>query len=57
MWGASYGPFFISRFTTGDAERGTSTFYHTISTWIPYQKVIMKSTIQDTSRAGPGGTR
>jgi O-glycosyl hydrolase len=49
VWGAPYGPFFISRFTTGDAERATSTFYYTISTWNPYQKVIMKTTIQDKS--------
>jgi hypothetical protein len=54
MWGAPYGPFFISRFTMGDADRGTSTFYYTISTWNPYQKIIMKSTIQDRSRGGPG---
>jgi uncharacterized protein (TIGR03437 family) len=43
--GGSYGPYFLSRFTTGTAS-GTSTFYYTMSTWNPYVQVIMKSTIQ-----------
>ena len=47
--GAPYGPFFSSRFTSGDTASGTSTFYYTISTWSPYQKVIMQTTIQRTS--------
>jgi len=45
-WGGEYAPYIISRFTSGDAESGTSTFYYTLSTWIPYTEVIMKSTIQ-----------
>lgn len=44
--GGDYGPYFISRFTTGDAARGNSTFYYTLSTWNPYGQVIMKTTIQ-----------
>jgi Domain of unknown function (DUF4185) len=44
--GGAYGPYFISRFTTGDAAHGTSTFYYTMSTWNPYTQVIMKTTIQ-----------
>jgi hypothetical protein len=44
-WGGEYAPYFISRFTTGDEAQGTSTFYYTMSTWIPYTQVIMKSTI------------
>jgi hypothetical protein len=44
--GGEYGPYFISRFTTGDAAKGISTFYYTLSTWNPYGQVIMKSTIQ-----------
>jgi uncharacterized protein (TIGR03437 family) len=44
--GGSYGPYFISRFTTGNAATGTSTFYYTVSTWNPYTQVIMKTTIQ-----------
>lgn len=46
VWGGDYGPYFISRFTTGDEARRTSTFYYTMDTWNPYTQVIMKSTIQ-----------
>jgi len=46
--GGSYGPYFISRFTTG--ANGTSTFYYTLSTWNPYVQVIMKTTIQSASQ-------
>jgi hypothetical protein len=46
--GGEYAPYFISRFTTGDAARATSTFYYTLSTWNPYTEVIMKSSIQST---------
>lgn len=45
-WGGYYAPYFLSRFTTGDEVRGTSTFYYTMSTWNPYGQVIMKTTIQ-----------
>ncbi|MDE3088980.1 MAG: DUF4185 domain-containing protein [Chloroflexota bacterium] len=45
-WGGEYAPYFLSRFTTGDAARATSTFYYTLSTWNPYTEVIMKTTIQ-----------
>ncbi len=45
-WGGYYAPYFISRFTTGDAARGTSTFYYTLATWIPYGQVVMKTTIE-----------
>jgi hypothetical protein len=44
--GGVYGPFFLSRYTSGDAAQGTSTFYYTMSTWIPYTQVIMQTTIQ-----------
>ena len=44
--GGEYAPYFISRFTTGDAASATSTFYYTLSTWNPYTEVIMKTTIQ-----------
>jgi uncharacterized protein (TIGR03437 family) len=47
--GGSYGPYFISRFTTG-AANGTSTFYYTLSTWNPYVQVIMKTTIQSAGQ-------
>jgi len=44
--GGGYGPYFLSRFTTGDESRAVSTFYYTLSTWNPYTQVIMKTTIQ-----------
>ena len=46
VFGGEYAPYFISRFTAGDAAGTTSTFYYTLSTWNPYTEVIMKSTIQ-----------
>jgi len=33
--GSAYGPYFISPFTTGNIGNGTSTFYYTLSTFIP----------------------
>ena len=44
--GGDYGPYFLSRMTTGDASAGTTTFYYTLSTWNPYVEVIMKSTVK-----------
>jgi hypothetical protein len=44
--GAAYGPYFLSRFTSGDAARATSTFYFTMATWNPYGQVIMQATIE-----------
>ncbi|MGO9612077.1 MAG: DUF4185 domain-containing protein [Dissulfurispiraceae bacterium] len=46
VWGGDYGPYFISRFTSGDAARAASTFYWTMDTWNPYTQVIMRTTIQ-----------
>jgi hypothetical protein len=42
--GGAYGPYVIARLTTGQANR--STIYFTLSTWNPYQVVLMKSTLQ-----------
>jgi hypothetical protein len=39
-----YGPYVISRFTRGDAT--STTIYYLMSTWNPYQVVLMKSTLQ-----------
>ena len=50
--GGDYGPFFISRFTTGDSVRGTSTFYFTMDIWNPYTQVIMKASIASAPAAG-----
>ena len=42
--GAPYGPYVISRFTKSDAT--TATIYWTMSTWQPYQVMLMKSTLR-----------
>lgn len=42
-YGGEYAPYLISRFTTGTAER--CELYYTMSTWNPYQVVIMKSVV------------
>lgn len=46
-WGGEYGPYLIPRFTSGNAERCTLVF--TMSTWNPYQVVLMST---DVGRAG-----
>ena len=46
-WGGEYGPYMINRYTEGgvqDQEKWT-TIYFTMSTWNPYQKVLMKTTL------------
>jgi hypothetical protein len=39
--GGEYGPYIISRFTTGTADR--CRVVYTMSTWNPYQVVVMES--------------
>lgn len=46
--GGDYGPYFISRFTSGDEAQGMSTFYYVMATWNPYTQVIMKTMIQSS---------
>ena len=53
--GGDYGPYFISRLTTGDIATGTSTFYFTMDTWNPYTQVIMKASIQRLPLADTSG--
>ena len=53
--GGDYGPYIISRFTTGDSVLGTSTFYWTVDTWNPYTQVIMKTMIQTLPTMGVAG--
>ena len=50
--GGDYGPYFISRFTTGDSLKGTSTFYFTMDAWNPYTQVIMKAAIESVPATG-----
>jgi hypothetical protein len=40
-WGGEYGPYIISRFTTGG--NGACRIYYTMSTWNPYQVVVMQT--------------
>jgi hypothetical protein len=50
--GGDYGPYFISRFTTGDSVKGTSTFYFTMDTWNPYTQVVMQASVRTASGTG-----
>ncbi|MBN2375869.1 MAG: DUF4185 domain-containing protein [Sedimentisphaerales bacterium] len=40
-WGGEYGPYLLSRFTSG--ADGNCRIYYTMSTWNPYQVVVMQS--------------
>jgi uncharacterized protein (TIGR03437 family) len=51
--GGAYAPAFLSRFTTGNAASGTSTFYYLLSTCNPFIEVIMKTTIQSPTQTAP----
>jgi len=42
--GGAYGPYLMSRYTTGEA--GSCRIYYTMSTWNPYQVVIMQSDLR-----------
>ncbi len=44
VWGGEYGPYLIARFARGEADR--TTIYFVMSTWNPYNVVLMKSTLQ-----------
>lgn len=48
--GEAYGPYLISRFTTGDKDRA-SAIYFLMSTWNPYNVVLMR-TVLSVERAG-----
>jgi hypothetical protein len=56
-WGGEYGPYVVSRFTKGDSTR--TTIYFVMSTWNPYNTVLMKSTLAssgDEAHPRIGGT-
>ncbi|MCX7017980.1 MAG: DUF4185 domain-containing protein [Candidatus Sumerlaeota bacterium] len=42
-WGGEYGPYIIPRFTEGNATR--CRIYYAMSTWNPYQAIMMRSEI------------
>jgi len=43
-WGGEYGPYLMTRFTTGSDQR--CRIFYTMSTWNPYQVVVMQSDLQ-----------
>ena len=53
-WGGEYGPYIIDRFTEGTSDR--VTIYYTLSSWNPYQVVLMSSDIGYPGRAPPAIT-
>lgn len=43
-WGGEYGPYLMARFTTGN--RNQCRIFYTMSTWNPYQVVIMRTDLK-----------
>jgi hypothetical protein len=43
-WGGEYGPYLMARFTKGEA--GRCRIYYTMSTWNPYQVVVMRTDLK-----------
>jgi hypothetical protein len=43
-WGGEYGPYVLGRYTNGSA--GRCRIYYTMSTWNPYQVMVMQSDLQ-----------
>lgn len=55
VWGGEYAPYLIDRFTTGDES--STMIYYLMSTWNPYQVVLMRSRLEraaEAPAAGPG---
>jgi hypothetical protein len=44
MFGGEYAPYLIARYTKVDADR--TTLYWVMSTWNPYQVVLMKTEVR-----------
>jgi hypothetical protein len=44
--GAAYGPYQIARYSRWDAWAQTLTIYYTMSTWKPYQPMLMRSSLR-----------
>lgn len=51
VWGGAYGPYIMGRFTTG--PEGRCRVYYTLSTWNPYQVVIVRSDLERRPPSGP----
>jgi hypothetical protein len=58
-WGGEYGPFIMSRFTSG--ADGKCRIYYTMSTWNPYQVIVMQSDLKlqpsQAQATGQSGSR
>jgi hypothetical protein len=46
-WGGEYGPYQITRYSTGKANE-IGDLYYTMSTWNPYQSMLMRTRIRGT---------
>jgi hypothetical protein len=44
QWGGEYGPYIMARYTSG--SDGRCRIYYTMSTWNPYQVVVMRSNLK-----------
>ena len=51
-WGGEYGPYLMSRYTTPTPSGGVRLYY-TLSTWNPYQVVVMRTDLKPDSGATP----
>ena len=54
QWGGEYGPYIMARFTTGSA--GRCRIFYTMSTWNPYQVVVMQTDLKLETQALSGVT-
>jgi len=52
-WGGEYGPYMLKRYFRGDSRR--CTIYYAMSTWNPYQVMIMRSDIGYPGKESQGG--
>ena len=48
-WGGEYGPYIMARFTI--AKDGGCRIFYTMSTWNPYQVVVMRSDLKVKAKA------
>ena len=48
VWAGEYGPYMMSRYMRGDSA--SSTIYFVMSTWNPYNTVVMKSTLRSEAQ-------
>ncbi len=49
-YGGEYGPYVIDAFTRGNREDRSTTIYFTMSTWNPYEVVLMRAQLREGGR-------